>query len=82
MTYTDFNTLVSDIDRVLADSKTFYGDFGFDFRIEWDENTVQNIEVTWPRLTSSYVDDTYRFAEALSALCYELRPFVGDDVEE
>lgn len=82
MTYMTYNDFKNAIDQVKADNAEYYGDFGFDFIVEWGENDVQNIFVTWPRLDSTYVEDAFRFGEALQAFCFDLNKLIGTVVEE
>ena len=79
MTYQE---LIERIDQIKADNVTYYGDFGFDFAIEWDDNTVSNLTITWPSVGSTCVADAFRFGEALQAFCFDGNGIVGLTVED
>lgn len=79
MTYQD---LIRQIDQIKADNAQYYGDFGFDFAIDWEGNTVADIYVTWPAVGKTSVLDAFRFGEALQSFCFDGNRLIGTTVED
>ena len=79
MTWQEF---ANEIDKAKADNVEWYGDWGFDFEVEYNGNTISDIVITWQNVGKLSAENAHRFGEALQAFAFAGNRFIGLEVAE